>query len=224
MRCVSAWRFIKFVYCVLSKEPAVWSIAPTPQDASCLKTRGAANVLSAFMLTSVTEVGSPVFSYFYFNAFHHQFCQRETECTPELCWLCWLCLGLLNWRLNHNKYKNVYLSKISIKTLRLIPVLISLRILFQSLSLWKMSFRIMRLVCDSMHLAALTLFCKSSYTHFHVLFQHKYVVFCFFGGQPVTVQFHKDWGVWAHYPTAVYESLSTNKQSRGWSVSEERTT
>lgn len=63
VRCVSAWRFIKFVYCVLSKEPAVWSIAPTPQDASCLKTRGAANVLSAFMLTSVTEVGSPVFSF-----------------------------------------------------------------------------------------------------------------------------------------------------------------
>lgn len=50
----------------------------------------------------------------------------------------------------------------------------------------------MRLVCDSMHLAALTLFCKSSYTHFHVLFQHKYVVLFFFGGQPVIVQFHKD--------------------------------
>lgn len=61
-------------------------------------------------------------------------------------------------------------------------MLISLRILFQSLSLWKMSFRIMHLFCDSIHLAALTLFCKSSYTHFlvmwvfHVLFQHKYLV------------------------------------------------
>lgn len=67
---------------------------------------------------------------------------------------------------------------------RLIPVLISLRILFQSLSLWKKSFQIMHLVCDSMHLAALTLFCKSSYTHFHVLFQHKYVVFFILIGSP----------------------------------------
>lgn len=78
----------------------------------------------------------------------------------------------------------------------------------------------MHLVCDSMHLAALTLFCKSSYTHFHVLFQHKYVVFFFF----VLFFSQRLRCVWAHYPTAVYESLSTNKQTRGWSVSEERTT
>lgn len=84
----------------------------------------------------------------------------------------------------------------------------------------------MHLVCDSMHLAALTLFCKSSYTHFHVLFQHKYVVgFVFFWraarDSPISQRLRC---VWAHYPTAVYESLSTNKQTRGWSVSEERTT
>lgn len=81
----------------------------------------------------------------------------------------------------------------------------------------------MRLVCDSMHLAALTLFCKSSYTHFHILFQHKYVVLFFWRAardSPISQRLR----CLAHYPTAVYESLSTNKQTRGWSVSEGRTT